>query len=263
MLELKLVAAGSSPLIADEIKSIAQSFLGEEIFIDTALTDDIKSLDEKNFCVCAVTQAEKLSRVISPEKLFVFDLHPTTKFFLDIAKIPEGAEVYVFNNRLPYTKLLAQECRSLGVDKIFFHSIAYDEMPAAEVRDRLQKARYIIGVDRLVGENFLFQRYRDCLRPDVKIIAGKRAASVASASKLLAGIAEFYHAELSTQKKSREPNPTCGKIIRILKSASAKAVIGQIGGTSCAEEHFGNVATFDEQLSILEYLREKFLLLSA
>ena len=46
MLELKLIAAGSSPLIAEEIKSVAQSFLGEEIFIDTATTDEIETPPE-------------------------------------------------------------------------------------------------------------------------------------------------------------------------------------------------------------------------
>ena len=258
MLELKLIAAGSSPLIAEEIKSVAQSFLGEEIFIDTATTDEIKTPPENIFCVCAVTQAEKLSRVVPADKLFVFDLHPTTKFFLDIAKIPDGSEVCVFNNLLPYTKILAEECRALGIDKINFHSTAYDEMPAAEVRARLQKAQYIIGVDRLL-ENVLLKTYKNCLRPDVKIIAGKRAASVNSACKLLAGIAEFYHGELVKEKKSRN---TVGKIIRTLKNASAKAIIGQIGGNSCTEENFGDVETFDEQLSILNYLREKFLLMS-
>ncbi len=38
MRELKLTAVGSSPLIADEIKSGAQSFLGEEIPISTKTT---------------------------------------------------------------------------------------------------------------------------------------------------------------------------------------------------------------------------------
>ena len=166
MLELKLIAAGSSPLIAEEIKSVAQSFPGEEIFIDTATTDEIKTPPENIFCVCAVTQAEKLSRVVPADKLFVFDLHPTTKFFLDIARIPSGSEVYVFNNLLPYTKLLAEECRALGVDRLL--------------------------------EHVLLKNYRDDLRDDVKILAGKRAAS-------------------------------------------AKAIIGQIGGNSCTEENFGTL----------------------
>ncbi len=262
MLELKLTAAGSSPLIAEEIKSVAQSFLGAEIPIVTATTDEVKALAENIFCVCAVTQAEKLSRVVPADKLFVFDLHPTTKFFLDIARIPAGAEVCVFNNLLPYTKLLAEECRALGVDKISFHSIAYDDMPAAEVHSRLHRAEYIIGVDRLL-EHVLLKTYRADLRPDVKIIAGKRAASLNSAGKLLAGIAEFYRIALAEEKNPRVALDVGKRILKILKNASAKALIGQIGGNSSTTENFGGNATLDEQLSMMDYLREKFLRLGA
>jgi len=255
MHDLKLIAVGSSPLIAEEIKSIAQAFLGENIPIHTATTDEIETGKWNCFYVCAITQAEKLKHVVPEDKLFVFDLHPTTKFFLDIARIPEGSHVYVFNNLLPYTKLLAEECRALGVDKISFHSVAYDEMSNMDVCERLKKARYIIGVDRLV-ESVLKETYRQCLRSDVQIIEGKRAASVASASKLLAGIAQFYHDELAAEK-----NPHMGeRIIQILKSASAKAIIGQIGGQKPIESETSiSDNNIDEQLSVLKYLQEKFL----
>ena len=256
------MAVGSSPLIAEEIKAIAQSFLGEEIFIGTQITCDVA---ENTFYVCAKTQENFLREKIPVEKLFVFDLHPTTKFFLDIAKIPVGSEVYVFNNLLPYTKLLAEECKSLGITSLKFFPITYDDMNPAEVLRRLKRANYIIGIECLTGEQMLLsKKYRDCLRPDVKIISGKRAASVSSASKLLAGIAQFYLAELAGEKNKYDEQTLTGeKIIKILKNASVKAVIGQIGGNSSAEENFGGNETFEEQLSVLNYLREKFLRLGA
>ena len=262
MRELNLTAVGSSPLIADEIKSIIQSFLGEEIFISMKTTQEVADVEENIFYVCAKTQENFLREKIPVEKLFVFDLHPTTKFFLDIARIPAGAEVCVFNNLLPYTKLLAEECRALGVDKISFHSIAYDDMPAAEVHSRLHRAEYIIGVDRLL-EHVLLKTYRADLRPDVEIIAGKRAASLNSAGKLLAGIAEFYRIALAEEKNPRVALDVGKRILKILKNASAKALIGQIGGNSSTTENFGGNATLDEQLSMMDYLREKFLRLGA
>ncbi len=201
-----------------------------------------------------------MRKKIPAEKLFVFDLHPTTKFFLDIAKIPADENVFVFNNRLPYTKLLAEECVALSITRLKFFPIAYDDMPEKEIFSRLQEADYIIGIECLTGEQMLLsKKYRPHLKANVKIISGKRAASVPSACKLLADIAEFYQAELSKEKNSRESIQTGEKIIRILKNASSKAVIGQIGGTSYAAENFSGEETFDEQLSVLKYLREKFL----
>ena len=113
------------------------------------------------FYICAKSRENFLRTKLSDKNLFVFDLHPRTKFFPDIAQIPAGSDVYVFNNLLPYTKLLAQECRAVGVDKVNFHSVAYDEMPPEKVYAALSRAYYIIGVDCLVGEQMLFsEAYR-------------------------------------------------------------------------------------------------------
>lgn len=275
MRELKLKAVGSSPLIADEIKSVAQSFIGEEIFIDTATTGNVKTAEENTFYICAKSQENFLRTKLPTENIFIFDLHPTTKFFLDIAKIPAGSEVYVFNNLLPYTKLLAEECQALGVDKVNFHSVAYDEMSAEEVCAALSKARYIIGVDCLVGEQMLFSEiYRDCLRSDVKIIAGKRAASIPSASKLLAGVAEFYYNSLLEEKNSLandDPeqiksllNKIC-QTIKILRRAVNHVVTGQVvinGNSNSAEEFIVtrneiNLELLNEQLQVLFYIKQK------
>ena len=74
MRELKLKAVGSSPLIAEEIKSVVQSFLGEEIFIDTATTKEVKQTEVDTFYICAKSQENFLRTKIPAEKLFVFDL---------------------------------------------------------------------------------------------------------------------------------------------------------------------------------------------
>lgn len=278
MSELKLKAVGSSPLIAEEIKSVVQSFLGKEIFIDTATTKEVKQTEADTFYICAKSQEEFLRTKIPTENFFVFDLHPTTKFFLDIAQIPVGSEVYVFNNLLPYTKLLAEECRALGVDKVNFHSIAYDEMPADEVCAALGKARYIIGVDCLVGEQMLFSDvYRGYLRSDVKIIAGKRVASIPSASKLLARVAGFYYESLLEEKNTLDNSrpeqiellldKVC-QTIKILRRAVNHVVTGQvvINGNSNSTEKFIvsskskiDLKLLNEQLQVLFYIKQKII----
>lgn len=276
MRELKLRAVGSSPLIADEIKSVAQSFIGTEIFIDTATTREVEQSETDTFYICAKSQEHFLQSFVPSENLFVFDLHPTTKFFLDIAQIPAGSQVYVFNNLLPYTKLLATECRALGVDNVNFHSIAYDEMSFEEVCAALTSARYIIGVDCLVGEKMLFsETYRECLRPDVKIIAGKRVASIQSASKLLAGVAGFYYEALLEEKnflidnRSEQLAPLLHKIcktIKMLRNAVNQVVTGQVditGNRNFSEEFTVNadsnevLESIDEQLQVLFYIMQK------
>ena len=282
MSELKLAAVGSSALIAGEIKEIIESFLGQSFPIATQTTSAVQTAEPDTFYICATTQKAALETVIPPEQLFVFDLHPTTMFFLSIAKIPAGEEVVVFNNLLPYTKLLAKECQELGIRHLRFRPVAYDEMEEGEIRKRLAVARYIIGVDRMTGEEVLLSgTYRPYLREDVKIIDGQRTASVASENLLLAGIAsayleEFQQAEKKLQTKCGAGGPfgteitalsqRISHIFHILQNASLQTVTSQIaGGTAPAsydyEDHGeASPATMEfvkGQLDALRYLQKK------
>lgn len=287
MNELKLAAVGSSRLIAGEIKEIIESFLGHSFPIAIETTSAVKSAEPDTFYICATTQKEALAAAIPPKRLFVFDLHPTTMFFLSIAKIPAGEEVVVFNNLLPYTELLARECRELGIRHLRFRPVAYDEMDEGEIRKRLAAARYIIGVDRMTGGDVLLSdTYRPYLREDVKIIAGQRTASVASENLLLAGIAsayleEFHQEEQKLQTKCGAGAPLgtetaslsqkISRIFQILKNASLQTVTSQIVGGATpplhdfAERPEASPATMEfvqGQLDALRYLQKKLAQLS-
>lgn len=282
MRELKLTAVGSSRLIADEIKEITEAFLGVEFPVATSTVDEISEARPDTFYICASTQREALSRVIPKDSLFVFKLHPTTLFFLAIAKIPAGTDVYVFNNLRPYIELLSKECGELGINALQFHPIPYAEIPDAEVRERLRKARYIIGVDCMVGEKVLLsEMYRSELRPDVKIIAGKRAASIASASRLLEGIVSFYCEALTEANSAAETAEAQEKmqslpleaehLLDLLKDASTRIVTSQIGGATFAssepfvveESADAGEKTLQGQIDALRYLQKKLRQLSA
>lgn len=128
-------------LTAEEIRSICQSFLGTDWDIQTQTTREIKTCEPDTFYLCAKTQEAAIARYIPEGRRFILDLYPTTIFFLAIAGIPRGETVYVFNNLLPYTKRLAQECRDLGIDGLCFVPVAYEEMEEAQVWQRLRKAR--------------------------------------------------------------------------------------------------------------------------
>ncbi len=251
MNELKLIAVGSSALIAEEIKSEIASLIGEEIPIDTMTTDEVTRAQSNAFYICALTQECVLEKIIPRGKLFVLDLHPTTKFFLDIATIPSGERVCVFNNRLPYTQLLIKECLQLGIDQLQFEPVAYDEMPEREIGERLQAAQYIIGVACLMDERMLFsERFKHSLRADVKTIAGRRTASIKSAGRLLAGIAEFY---------SDRSSENVAHIVQLLRQASNNAIVNRIGLSSMpVDDSACGSNDAESQRQVLLYLHEKF-----
>ena len=281
MNEIHLMAVGSSPFIAEEIRSICQSFLGTDWDIQTQTTREIKTCEPDTFYLCAKTQEAAISRYIPEGRRFILDLYPTTIFFLAIAGIPRGETVYVFNNLLPYTKRLAQECRDLGIDGLCFVPVAYEEMEEAQVRQRLRKARYIIGVDRFVGPSVLQSpKYARELRKEVKIIAGKRTASVSTACRVVdAIVAHGYEAICKDvailQEKGCHKGNACysadiaraEKLIALIRYASVQAVmtqvrgeigVGQIPAGSLSSERIGNgTDALIERLRTIDYLRRK------
>ena len=121
--------------------------------------------------------------------------------------------------------------------------------------------------------------YRNYLRPDVKIIAGKRTASISSASKLLAGVAEFYHESLLEEKNflTNAPerqetllNKICA-VIKMLRSAINHVVTGQVdsgGNLNLSDKIVVNsggkttLESINEQLQILFYIKQKIQKLS-
>lgn len=286
----RLLAVGSSKLVAREIAGITRALLGGSLPLQIKLTSEIKAPSPDTFYICAITQEPFLRRVLPEKQLCVFDLHPTTRFFLDIARIPAGETVYVFNNLYPYTQLLIRECRELGIDKLDFRPLAFEDMPKDALIKELEKARWLIGVEPFVGKDLLLASpYREHLREDLTIIPGHRTASVASASHLLTGLAEYFqeHLEKEYRQLSATPLPdsqqqkdlltlarqTTGAI-RLLQTASLEAIKQQIGTTAASPEEevpacdCGAAAVdeirqnIEEQFATLSYLTDRLRRLS-
>lgn len=277
---LRLLAVGSNPLVAAELHHILRSILSFKIPIAEAETKAIRTAKPDTFYICANTQGAALGKFIPANRLFVFDLTPTTKFFLDIAKIPAGESVLVFNNLSEYAELLIRKCHELGINKLNFKPAAYEELPTAVLQKKLSAARYIIGVEAFTGTAVLqSETYKAYLRPDVKIISGQRTASVASANRLLLAISEYYYryftvavAKLAQEQeidtRLSELSQNLDKLITRLQQSVFQTVTFQItGAQSQANKHkrepeietctAATYNTIKMQLEQLEFLKEK------
>lgn len=197
-MKLKVAVVASGLLIAGEIMHIIKSIISENIEVQTYLTYEIEDDSAADIYVCAQTQLKPLSQVVPREKIVLLDLMPNSKFFIAVARIPQNETIYIFNNYLEYATILSNYCKNIGITGVKFAPIAYREMPRQEILARLQKARYIIGVDRFVGEGGLLSPdYRPYLRDDVTIIPATRAASVHSACMLIQCIAAKFHRHIA------------------------------------------------------------------
>jgi hypothetical protein len=201
-MNLKVAVVASGPLIAGEIMHIIKSMISDDIDVRTYLTSEIGDDSVADIYVCAQTQVKPLSRVVPKEKIVLLDLLPNSKFFILVARIPQNETIYIFNNYLEYAIILGNYCQNIGITGVKFVPIAYREMPRKEILTRLQKAKYIIGVDRFVGEGGLLSPdYRPYLRKDVTIIPATRAASIHSACILIQCLAAKFHQHIADTVK--------------------------------------------------------------
>ena len=273
---LTLVAVGSNSLVASELYNILRSILSISIPIKKALTQEITSAQPDSLYICANTQGAALAKILPADCLFVFDLQPTTKFFLAIAQIPAGEKVLVFNNRTEYAQLLINKCHELGINQLNFEPAAYEEPPAALLQEKLSKAHYIIGVDIFTDTAVLqSKKFKSYLRPDVKIISGQRTASISSANHLLLNLSEYYYLHYSRILANSANEPTTieyisqslHELITGLQQSVLQTVTLQIIGQGQANENkqqastkfcpTADLITVQKQLEELAFLKEK------
>ncbi len=186
---------------AEEVVDAMQLILGNvvrnaKIFTTTEIIDD-KIAD---LFVCATTQAAELAKRVPANKMIVLDLQPTSQFFVEVARIPAGQDVYIFNSNSRYGERLVDSCRRVGIREVNFKLLGYEEITEEQTIAALRQAKYIIGIARQVGEKVLLSsRYAEFLQPDVHITGIYRVASMQSACMLIQWVASYFHQAVTRQ----------------------------------------------------------------
>ena len=200
-MKLKIAVAGSNQRNAEEVLDAMRLILGNIVCgASLVCTQEITDPLTADLFVCATTQADALALRVPQDRRIVLDLQPTSQFYVEVARIPAGARVVIFNSNSRYPQRLTESCRRLGIDHLQYEILAYEEMETAEIKKMLQRADYIIGIDRQVNEDVLLSAaYCAYLRPDVHIIGIRRVASMQSACMLIQWVASFLHQSVAAQ----------------------------------------------------------------
>ena len=273
-MNVRIAAVGSSLLIAEEIRDIAHALLSERIPVIPFRTEEITDDRSADLYLCARTQYDHLVRIIPKERLFLMELQPDSTFFFAISRIPAGSDVYIFNNHIAYPQELSAYCRTLGMDRVNYIPLAFEELPKEELMGILSKASYIIGVDRFV--NLLKQPpYCSVLPSDVKIIAGKRTASLRSAFAVLRSLGRMllddlrarWRTEADSPAQLREIAADIDSAIDILQAGTIRTVVSQAAiaeadSVPAAHAHRDLLPEklhdyISERLELLEFLQRK------
>lgn len=197
-MDFKIYAVGSNPFLAQEIRDAVRLIVGPDIPVSTCLGGDIINCLDGILYVCNQSQYVRIKPYIPDDKIIVLNLMPTSHFYVQVASIPAGSDVYVFNNKSPYIETLIESCKSMGITNINFIPLPYSEMPEKDVSRMLRKARFIIGVDYLLNENVLLsEKYIRFLRYDTVRIGARRVGAVSSACELVTKINRFLFQQVT------------------------------------------------------------------
>ncbi|MDQ7094583.1 methyl-accepting chemotaxis protein [Desulfosporosinus sp. PR] len=173
---MKVSTIGSSLLVAEELYRVTKMYFNNKV----ELLDkyDIRQLPKhlpEDLFIVLPTRVEQASQFIPREKILGIELVPEPQLYVEVAKIPAGKTIGIFNNNSAQGNQIVTYLHSYGLDQFNYLVIPFDELTAAEVKERVGQAEALIGAKGFVGSGeVLFSQYRDALRPDCKIISFNR-----------------------------------------------------------------------------------------
>ncbi|MEW6661526.1 MAG: methyl-accepting chemotaxis protein [Bacillota bacterium] len=200
MRQIQIVTVGSNSTIANELKDATIELLGKLAFV-TAY--DIKEVTENtigDLFIALPTRVEEAARKIPREKIVPMELIPETKFYIQVARIPSGEEVAIFNNNSAQAAKIAEYCTENDIKHLKFVLVPFNELGEQEIRDLLSKSRFIIGAETMVGPHGVLRtQYRNFLSQNVTIISAKRIPTIDSIKNIMERLALFNYQQLSKE----------------------------------------------------------------
>jgi hypothetical protein len=198
--ELRVATIGSSQIIADELLEAIQHVSCGSMNVHAYDINCITNHTLADLFICLPTRYDEAAQKIPRDKIVTLELIPSAHFFVNVAQIPQGETVSIFNNNSAQAKKIEQYCRDHGINNLFFTYIPYNEVPDEKVALLIQEAKYIIGAENMVGTNSILQsKYGPYLLSDVTIIAAKRIATTESVCEIMRWVTLFHHKMLSNE----------------------------------------------------------------
>lgn len=200
MNKIRVVATAGDQPISEEILAAVRQVLGDDIDGRAYPINQINDTDAADLFICISSRKSAVMQKVPQDKVVGIEMVPSVEFFIELAKLPSGCEVNVFNNSSAYAKKLIEYCHEVGVNHLKFSIIPYDELSEAEAGKLLQQAGVVMGIENIVGpKGILYSKFKSYLNPDAKIISAKREINIQSACELMKWITLFNHKHLANE----------------------------------------------------------------
>lgn len=197
---IKLVIIGVNALGIREMENVVRQTLGNSVEMVTTTLKEYKQCTGDLY-VCLVNRAQEVAAYCGEEKLIALELRAPATFYIEIARIPAGQEVIIFNNSQGGADVILKYLKYYQLDHVTYQTVPFEEMPDQKVREILASADYIIGNQGYTAAGKeLYTRFGDILKPGVRVIASPpREATPESISRLASKV--ILYAQQQDQKK--------------------------------------------------------------
>lgn len=197
MSDISIVTTAGDTRIAEEVLNAVKQVLGTDIKGQGFALKDIPGSDIADLFICISSRKTEVAKKIPTEKIVGIDMVPDNRFYVELAKIPAGETVWIFNNSTNYAKKLLEYCLNVGIDHINFEFIPYDELTDQEIKDRLQQAKHVAGIETIVSTGgILQQKFKNYLPEHLNIVVAKRIMDIYSSCQLMRWITSYQFRQL-------------------------------------------------------------------
>ncbi|WP_425805501.1 methyl-accepting chemotaxis protein [Desulfitobacterium sp. Sab5] len=197
---MKVSTIGSSLPVANELYRVTELFFSKSVeMVNKYDVRELPNVLPEDLFIVLPTRVKQVCQYVPAEKVLGVELIPEIQLYVDVAKIPQGKSVGIFNNNLAQGNMIVSYLQSYGLN-LDYTVIPFDELSPEEVKDRLQKSEIIIGMNGFVGpEEVLFKKYREALNPESQIISFNRTIKPQGIMDIMERITLFNYHELAKE----------------------------------------------------------------
>lgn len=182
---VKLVLIGVNRTAVKELEDVVVKTLGDWVENQLATLNDYTEY-LGDLYVCLINREKEVGERVGAERVVAVEMRPPVPYFVEIAQIPEGEQVIIFNNSTGGAKVLLNFLKMYRLDYLKFEIVPFEEIPEQETKERLATAKYITGNEGFTTPGkALYQMFGEVLKPGVTVIASPpREATPQSLSRL-------------------------------------------------------------------------------
>ncbi|EGO62196.1 methyl-accepting chemotaxis protein [Acetonema longum] len=196
MAKIKIIVVGSNDALAQELENVVVNTVGDLVDTTRATLKEYASCAGDMY-ICYASREREFTAKFGEEKVVALELRPPAVFFIQVAQIPAGEKVIIFNNSRAGAGVIEKYLQQYQISHLQYQVVAFDEDTAESIESILSQAEYIIGNEGYTApDKVLYSRYGKLLRPDVTVIASPaREATSESVSCMAKKVISFVQAQ--------------------------------------------------------------------